>query len=71
VGSITNNAAMEPMISLRKPSAEAIESFLNAQSKLDFTYRAVGATAATPPSGYNAGGQSGPAKLDSISPRLG
>ncbi|WP_406694414.1 DUF1990 domain-containing protein [Singulisphaera sp. Ch08] len=33
------------MISLRKPSAESIRDFLATQSKLDFTYQAVGATA--------------------------
>ncbi len=33
------------MLSLRKPSAEAIQIFLATQSKLDFTYAAVGATA--------------------------
>lgn len=41
------------MISLHKPSAETIESFLNSQSKSGFTYAAVGATATVPPSGYN------------------
>ena len=33
------------MFSLRKPSAESIRRFLTAQSKLPFTYSAVGATA--------------------------
>ncbi len=37
---------------LRKPSAEAIQSFLAHQAKLDFTYAAVGATATVPPPGY-------------------
>jgi uncharacterized protein (UPF0548 family) len=40
------------MLSLRKPSAEQLREFLAAQSKLDLTYRAVGATAAVPPAGY-------------------
>src|ERR1700676_937668 len=40
------------MLSLRKPSAERLREFLAAQWKLDFTYQAVGATAAVPPSGY-------------------
>ena len=40
------------MLSLRKPSAERLRDFLAAQSKLDFTYQAVGATAAVPPAGY-------------------
>jgi uncharacterized protein (UPF0548 family) len=40
------------MLSLRKPSAEVLRQFLAAQSKLDFTYSAVGATAAVPPAGY-------------------
>ena len=40
------------MLSLRKPSAERLREFLAAQSKLDFTYPAVGATAAVPPAGY-------------------
>ena len=39
------------MLSLRKPSADALRRFLAAQSKLPFTYEAVGATAGTPPSG--------------------
>jgi uncharacterized protein (UPF0548 family) len=37
---------------LRKPSAEQLREFLAAQSKLDLTYPAVGATAAVPPAGY-------------------
>jgi len=40
------------MLSLRKPSAERLRDFLAAQSKLDLTYSAVGATAAVPPAGY-------------------
>ena len=40
------------MLSLRKPSAERLRDFLVVQSKLDFTYPAVGATAAVPPTGY-------------------
>jgi uncharacterized protein (UPF0548 family) len=40
------------MLSLRKPSTEAIRPFLEAQAKLPFTYSAVGATAAAPPAGY-------------------
>lgn len=40
------------MISLRRPSSETIRAFLAAQSKLGFTYTAVGATATLPPAGY-------------------
>ena len=40
------------MLSLRKPTAESIRPFLEAQAKLPFTYSAVGATATTPPAGY-------------------
>jgi uncharacterized protein (UPF0548 family) len=40
------------MLLLRKPSAEKLREFLAAQSKLDFSYSAVGATAAVPPAGY-------------------
>ncbi len=40
------------MLSLRKPSADAIRRFLTVQAKLPFTYSAVGATADTPPAGY-------------------
>ena len=39
------------MLSLRKPSADALRRFLAAQ-ELPFTYEAVGATAETPPAGY-------------------
>jgi uncharacterized protein (UPF0548 family) len=41
------------MLSLRKPSAESIRGFLEAQAKLGFTYSAVGATADWPPAGCN------------------
>jgi uncharacterized protein (UPF0548 family) len=40
------------MLSLRIPSAERLREFLAAQSKLDLTYSAVGATVAAPPAGY-------------------
>lgn len=40
------------MFLLRKPSPSFIRAFLEGQSKLAFTYSAVGATAGTPPSGY-------------------
>ena len=40
------------MLSLRKPTAESIRPFLEAQANLPFTYSAVGATATTPPTGY-------------------
>ena len=40
------------MLSLRRSSAERLREFLAAQSKLDFTYSVVGATAAVPPAGY-------------------
>ena len=40
------------MLSVRKPSAERLRGFLAAQSKLELTYLAVGATAAAPPFGY-------------------
>jgi uncharacterized protein (UPF0548 family) len=40
------------MVSLRRPSSETIREFLIAQSKLGFTYTAVGATASLPPTGY-------------------
>jgi uncharacterized protein (UPF0548 family) len=36
----------------RKPSSVAVQSFLASQARLDFSYPAVGATAATPPPGY-------------------
>jgi uncharacterized protein (UPF0548 family) len=40
------------MLSFRKPSAEAIQRFLAAQSKLGFNYSAVGATASQLPLGF-------------------
>jgi uncharacterized protein (UPF0548 family) len=40
------------MVSLRKPAAEAMRRSLLAQEKLPWSYRAVGATAETPPPGY-------------------
>lgn len=40
------------MLLLRKPSAETIEAFLEAQAKLDLTYPEVGATKTKPPNGY-------------------
>ncbi len=40
------------MLSLRRPSIETIREFLASQSKLGFTYTAVGATASLPPAGY-------------------
>jgi uncharacterized protein (UPF0548 family) len=41
------------MLSWRKPSAESIRCFLTEQAGLDFSYRTVGATATTPPAGYD------------------
>lgn len=40
------------MLSLRKPSPDALGRFLAGQRELPFTYGAVGATAGTPPAGY-------------------
>jgi len=40
------------MVSLRRPSTETIRGFLASQSKLGFTYTAVGATASLPPADY-------------------
>jgi uncharacterized protein (UPF0548 family) len=40
------------MLSPRKPSTEKLRDFLASQSKLDFSYSAVGATAAVPPPRY-------------------
>jgi len=40
------------MVSLRRPSTETIREFLASQSKLGFTYTAVGATASQPPAGF-------------------
>jgi uncharacterized protein (UPF0548 family) len=40
------------MLSLRKPSLRAIQQFVERQSKMDFSYTAVGATANVAPAGY-------------------
>jgi uncharacterized protein (UPF0548 family) len=40
------------MLSLRKPSIQAIRDFIDRQSRLPLTYQAVGATAGGPPPGY-------------------
>lgn len=40
------------MLSLRKPSPDALRRFLVTQVNLPFTYEAVGATAETPPAGH-------------------
>src|SRR5580704_11554042 len=40
------------MLLLRKPSSSTIQDFLARQASFDFTYSAVGATAAAPPAGY-------------------
>ena len=40
------------MLLFRRPSPSVINDFRAAQARLDFTYTAVGATAATPPPGY-------------------
>lgn len=40
------------MVSLRQPSTGTIREFLTSQAKLEFTYTAIGATAARPPNGY-------------------
>ena len=40
------------MFLLRKPASVTIRDFLAAQSRLNLTYAAVGATAAVPPAGY-------------------
>jgi uncharacterized protein (UPF0548 family) len=40
------------MLFLRKPSPGTRRDFLEAQARLDLTYKAVGATAAVPPPGY-------------------
>ena len=39
-------------LSLRKPSDQTVRRFLEAQATLPLTYSAVGATAASPPSGF-------------------
>jgi uncharacterized protein (UPF0548 family) len=41
------------MLRLRKPSPTTVRDFLAAQGKLDFSYPAVGASATTPPPGFN------------------
>jgi uncharacterized protein (UPF0548 family) len=41
------------MLSWRKPSGESIRRFMTEQAGRDFSYRAVGATATTPPAGYD------------------
>jgi uncharacterized protein (UPF0548 family) len=41
------------MLSLPKPSADAVRRFLAEQAALSLTYEAVGATAGTPPTGYD------------------
>jgi uncharacterized protein (UPF0548 family) len=40
------------MLLLRRPLPSTIRAFLASQARLDLTYRAVGATAGTPPPGY-------------------
>ena len=40
------------MLSFQKPSVDSIHRFIAEQAKLDFSYSAVGATAATPPAGF-------------------
>jgi uncharacterized protein (UPF0548 family) len=40
------------MLLFRQPSPSTIRDFLATQARLDFTYSAVGATAALPPAGY-------------------
>jgi uncharacterized protein (UPF0548 family) len=40
------------MVSLRRPSTEVVQEFLDSQANLGFTYTAVGATANQPPAGY-------------------
>ena len=40
------------MFLFRKPSPSILEEFRSSQAKLDFTYSAVGTTAAAPPPGY-------------------
>jgi uncharacterized protein (UPF0548 family) len=41
------------MLSRRKPTAEVLRAFREAQAQLAFTYRAIGATASAAPAGYN------------------
>src|SRR5437763_13909064 len=50
------------MILLRKPTPTAVREFLRAQARLGLTYAAAGATAATPPAGYD---------VDHVRTRLG
>ena len=40
------------MVSLQKPSVDSMRRFIAEQAKLDFSYSAVGASAATPPAGF-------------------
>jgi uncharacterized protein (UPF0548 family) len=40
------------MPSLRRPSPNVVQAFLAAQAGLDYSYRAVGATAGAPPAGF-------------------
>jgi len=40
------------MVSFQKPAVDSIRRFIAEQAKLDFSYSAVGATAATPPAGF-------------------
>lgn len=40
------------MLLFRKPSADALRTFLDAQRSLDFSYTGVGGTAGDPPTGY-------------------
>jgi uncharacterized protein (UPF0548 family) len=40
------------MVSFQKPAVDSIRRFIAKQAKLDFSYSAVGATAATPPAGF-------------------
>ena len=41
------------MLSFCKPTSEMVRTFLAGQARLNFSYSAVGATAKTPPAGYN------------------
>src|ERR1700677_368915 len=41
------------MLFLRRPTTEAVSAFLTSQARLGFSYSAVGATASTPPAGFN------------------
>lgn len=40
------------MVSFQKPAVDSIRRFIAEQAKLDFSYSAVGASAATPPAGF-------------------